>query len=79
MSNIEEIQAELQRARAKHPAWPADIIHAVAIMCEESGEALRAALNAEYHGESISLVREEVIQTAAMCLRLLDETLDNGE
>ena len=48
---IGDIVAELRRAEAKYPAWPADLIHQVAIMQEESGEAIRAALNHAYHGE----------------------------
>ena len=65
------ILAELRRAEAKYPEWPADLIHQVAIMQEESGEAIRAALNHVYHGEPIEDVRAELVQTAAMCLRCL--------
>lgn len=65
------ILAELRMAEAKYPAWPADLIHQVAIMQEESGEAIRAALNHVYHGEPIEDVRGELVQTAAMCLRCL--------
>ena len=63
--------AELRRAEAKYPEWPADLIHQVAIMQEESGEAIRAALNHVYHGEPLADVRGELVQTAAMCLRCL--------
>ena len=68
---IGDIVAELLRAEAKYPAWPADLIHQVAIMQEESGEAIRAALNHVYHGEPIEELRAELVQTAAMCLRCL--------
>ena len=68
---ISDVLAELRRAEAKYPAWPADLIHQVAIMQEESGEAIRAALNHVYHGEPLADVRGELVQTAAMCLRCL--------
>ena len=68
---IGDVLAELLRAETKSPDWPADLIHQVAIMQEESGEAIRAALNHVYHGEPLDDVRGELIQTAAMCLRCL--------
>ena len=70
-SLVNIILAELRRAESKYPAWPADLIHQVAIMQEESGEAIRAALNHVYHGEPLEDVRGELVQTAAMCLRCL--------
>lgn len=67
---------ELDRARALHPVWPEDTIHATAIMLEEAGEVLQAANNlvAGHKGGTVEDVRKEVIETMAMCLRLLLET-----
>ena len=70
-SIIEEVMDELGRAELKYPVWPEDVIHQVAIMAEESGEAVRAALNHVYHGESVETLRDELVQTAAMALRAL--------
>ena len=68
---ITEIYSELLRARGIHPAWPEDVIHASAIVAEEAGEAVRAALNHSYHGEDIELLRTELIQCAATCIRAI--------
>jgi malate synthase len=73
---IKEIEDELERAETIYPDYPFDLIHRVAIMIEEAGETMRAALNHEYHGDSLDLVREEAVQTAAMCIRLID-SIDN--
>lgn len=50
-----EIRRELTRAEELHPGFPDDMVHRVAIMTEEAGEALRAALNYYYHGGSGSI------------------------
>lgn len=68
---FEEIEAEVHRAEKKHPGWPDDIVHASAIVNEESGELIRAALNHWYFKESKEEIRKEAIQTAATCIRLL--------
>ena len=68
---ILKIVCEYSRAIDLHPYWPDDIIHAVSIMNEESGESIRAALNYEYEDQSIEEIKKEVIQTAAMCIRVL--------
>ena len=68
---IGDVCAGLRMAESRYPAWPTGLIHQVAIMQEESGEAVRAALNHVYHGEPLADVRGELVQTAAMCLRCL--------
>ena len=67
----EEVTNEVIRAEGKHPNWPEDIIHASAIVNEESGELIRAALQYYYEGGTKDEIRKEAIQTAATCLRLL--------
>lgn len=73
---LNAIMAEVQGARLKHPNWPTNnLLEATAIVCEESGEALREALQITQgeHGDEKAL-REEIIQTAAVCIRFLSES-----
>lgn len=68
---------ELARAERLYPEWPADPVHMVSIMAEEAGEAVRAANNLKWGHhkgtteEAEAKLRTELIQTAAMCLRML--------
>ena len=73
---IESILCELSLAEDGHPSWPKDIIHQVAIMAEESGEAVRAALNYVYEKGSLEDYKMELIHTAAMCVRCLKNLPD---
>lgn len=68
---IQDVKEELVRAERKHPEWPGDRIHQAAIVGEEAGELLQAALQYQYEWGEITKVRHEAIQTAAMALRLL--------
>lgn len=68
---FEEVESEIFRAEKKHPHWPEDFIHQSAIVAEESGELVRASLQYQYEGGSKEQIREEAIQTAATCIRLL--------
>ncbi|UOE48012.1 hypothetical protein MTO98_26735 [Mucilaginibacter sp. SMC90] len=68
---VNEVIIEVNRAERKHPEWPEDKIHAAAIVGEESGELVRAALQHKYEGGGVEEIRREAIQTAATCIRLL--------
>lgn len=65
------VSAELKRARKLHPIWPTDTIHAAAIVGEEAGELVRAALNHRYASGTLDACDVEAIQTAATCIRFL--------
>ena len=66
------IDAELMKAKAKHPAWPPDLFEQVAIMNEEAGEVTKAVLHYKREGGSLQNVKDELVQTAAMCMRMLE-------
>ena len=74
---LDAILNELERAENKFPIWPADIVHAWAIVSEESGELIRACLDREYAngGESdaqlLDECQKEAVQTGAMAFRFL--------
>lgn len=63
---------EYNVAKEKHPAWPTDIIHASAIVAEESGELTRAALQHTYENGSLMDAEKEAIQTAVTCIRFIE-------
>lgn len=65
------ILLELESATTKHPEWPEDKVHAAAILAEESGELVRAALQFTYENGRYYDMHKEAIQTGAMCLRFL--------
>ena len=67
---IRLVNEELVRAEKKFPTWPVDVIHGVAVMAEEAGEAVKASLDyAYFHDASINNLETELIQTAAMAIR----------
>lgn len=68
---LKKITEELLRARELHPSWPEDSIHQAAIVQEEAGELIRAALQHEFDDAPKQPMETEAIQTAAMALRFL--------
>ena len=69
---VAAVQAELDRARVKHPDWEADdVVYCAAIVGEEAGELLKAAVQFRGEGGTMEACDMEVIQTAATCFRFL--------
>lgn len=66
------IDIELKRAEKIHPNYPYDIFRQLAIIQEEAGEVTKAVLHFVYEKGSIEDIKEELIQTAAMCIRMLE-------
>jgi hypothetical protein len=66
------VAAEIIAAEKEFPRWPADVVHAAAIVAEESGELTQAALDFYYwRSESIEFMKREAVQTAATAIRFL--------
>ena len=76
--HIAVIFHELRHCFVNHfdKEWPwnsFDFVHQTAVMAEEAGEAIRAANNMrEGKGDQMALYNE-LAQTAAMCLRIMDQ------
>lgn len=68
---LELVAIELCHAELKHD-WPTDIIHAAAVVGEESGELTQAANDHIYEsGNHIEAMKLEAAQTAAAAIRFL--------
>ena len=73
---------ELKHCRVNHPddSWPwksFDFVHQCSVMMEEAGEAVREAntLRGNSKGNLLSLYNE-LAQTGAMCLRIMEQIED---
>lgn len=72
MDKYEPIERALQEAKAKHPIWPEDKNKQALIMLEEAGEVAKAVLQWQDEGQPSSNIVQELRQTAAMCMRMLE-------
>ena len=72
------IRDELYKAEHKHPSYPTDIFKQVTVMDEEAGEVSKACMHYIDEGGSIEDVKKELIQTAAMCVRMLIHLQDES-
>lgn len=72
-NNIKQVMAELAKAKSKFPLWPVDCVHMAAIVAEEAGELVQAALDYYYgrHLDRKNMIKE-ARHTAAMALRFLE-------
>lgn len=66
-----EVVAELDRAEKKFPSFPEDNVHRAAVVAEEAGELVRAALQHEYEVDRLDDMRKQAVQTAAMGVRFV--------
>lgn len=71
LQKYNQVDAELKRAEKKHPEWPVNIYEQLAIVTEEAGEVAKAVLHYNHENGSLQNVKDELIQTAAMCMRML--------
>lgn len=76
---LNEIEETLATAERQWPGWPQDLIHGAAVLAEEAGEVVQAALQLTYQHAKMPEgqrrqrlhLREELLQTAAMAIRNL--------
>lgn len=68
---LSDILKEIERAEAMHPNWPNDPIHGAAIVGEECGELIKAAIDFNYHDYPEACMETEAIQVAATAIRFL--------
>ena len=68
---LKEVEEELARAKARFPKWPRDPVHGAAIVAEEAGEAVQAALEFYYEMAGAHVLKKELIHTVAMGIRFL--------
>jgi NTP pyrophosphatase (non-canonical NTP hydrolase) len=66
-----EIDNELKRVKTRHPDLPSDMFQQLAIMQEEAGEVTKAVLHYHFENGTLDNVKNELIHTAAMCIRML--------
>ena len=69
---------EIRRAEELHGAFPEDMIHAAAILAEESGELIQAAIDHTYSKPCLEQMKTEAVQTTAMGFRFLFNLADRG-
>lgn len=62
---------EMSMAKDQHPEWPTDQVYAAAIVAEEAGELVQAALSAHYKGEPLVHTRTEAMHTAVAAIRFM--------
>lgn len=71
-ATIVSVLQEMGRAQEKHPEWPTCNVKRAAIVCEEAGEVIREANQLDEGRGSLTDLRNELIQCAGTCLRMLD-------
>lgn len=76
------IDAEMRKAKKKHPNWPDHPAAQAGIVTEEAGELMQACLQFKYEPIperhlQIKKMRDEAIQTAVTAIRFLENLNDD--
>ena len=74
---LQAVLDEVERAKAKFPQWPTCIIQSAAIVSEESGGLIQAAIQCTYEGGNESECQTEAIQTACTAFMFLEAVESN--
>jgi hypothetical protein len=75
---LDDIFKELARAKKKHPNWPDHPAGQAGIVCEESGELMKACLQKKYQRKELTdnehrrRMRSEAIQVVVTAIRFLE-------
>jgi hypothetical protein len=64
------MMAQLNGAETKHPKWPQDILHSLAILTEAAGEVAKDTLQYVYEKGPYYDIHNELLQTGAMAIRM---------
>lgn len=73
---IGKILTELKTAEEKWPEWPTNMYEQLAIVTEEAGEVAKAVLHYNHENGSHKDITDELVQTAAMCVRMLKNMMN---
>lgn len=81
---LDYLVGALKAAEAKHPGWPDDFLHGIAIITEEVGEAAQEAIEWTYRRPdtlkgmvlNLSRLTLELAQTGAVCLRMMIQIIE---
>lgn len=84
-AQVSTLMAYISQAKATHGPFPTDIVRGVAIVVEEAGEAVQAALNCTRPVKGVMTItargigdlRKELYQTACAAMEMV-EMLDAG-
>ncbi|WP_447881903.1 hypothetical protein [Serratia fonticola] len=68
---VTDMIVEYHSACGKQSDWPTDAVHAAAILGEESGKTIQAALNFHYGNGDVENMVDEATQTGAMAIRFI--------
>lgn len=74
------INEELKRAKRNYPQWPDHVVARAAIVGEEAGELLQAALEIKYEPskkgrtkeQQMECMKKEAVQVAVTAIRFLE-------
>ncbi len=77
---MQDISAELKKAKKKQPNWPDHVAAQAGIVSKEAGELMNASLEWKYERSGSELVQEvqvqaiydKAVKTAAMAIRFLE-------
>ena len=75
-SVFELIGKSIDYAETKWPGWPRDPVHAAAVVVDEAGELLHAAMATTYRGGNRAEMLAEALHVAATATRFIAAHMD---